>query len=204
MAAAYPRELEHEAVLRDGRRVRVRPVHPDDEERLAEFYNGLSRQTIYHRFFSAQLPPAWFHFFANVDYLRRLALVAEDGEPGHPRLLGVAGYDPTDEDGTAEVAVVVEDGLQGQGLGTLLLTDLLQAAEARGIRRFRGDVLRDNGRMLDLLARIASIEERKTERGVTQLAFVRRGSQPTRAAGRSTAARDAGYSGSAPPELKAS
>jgi acetyltransferase len=67
MAAAYPRELEHEAVLRDGRRVRVRPVRPDDEERLAEFYNGLSRQTIYHRFFSAQLPPAWFHFFANVD-----------------------------------------------------------------------------------------------------------------------------------------
>jgi len=78
-AGVYPRELERAVVLRDGSYLRIRPIRPDDEPRLVDLYGRLSEHTAYQRFFTLmrRLPPSWFHFFANVDYRNRLALVAE-------------------------------------------------------------------------------------------------------------------------------
>ncbi len=117
------------------------------------------------------MPPDWARFLANVDYRRRLALVVEHA-PGD--LIAVARYEGTDREDTAEIAFVVQDGWQNRGLGTILLGDLLQAAEVRGIRRFRADVLADNARMLDLLLRFTDVLERSTEFGVTSLVCARR------------------------------
>jgi RimJ/RimL family protein N-acetyltransferase len=171
--APYPHELEREAVLRDGTRLRIRPIRPDDEPRLGALYDRLSRHTAYQRFFTVmkRLPPDWAHFLANVDYRRRLALVAEH-EPGE--LIAVARYEPTDREDTAEIAFVVQDGWQDRGLGTVLLGDLLQAAEARGVHRFCAYVLADNTRMLDLLLRFTDVLERKTESGVVTVLAARR------------------------------
>jgi len=165
--APYPKELEREIVLRDEARLNVRPIRPDDEPRLVDLYDRLSRHTAYQRFFTVmkRLPPDWAHFLANVDYRRRLALVVEHPPAGE--LVAVARYEPTDEEDTAEIAFVVQDGWQDRGLGTLLLGDLLAAAETHGIRRFRAYVLADNSRMLDLLLRFTEVLERKTESGVT-------------------------------------
>ena len=175
-ATGYPKELEREATLKDGMRVHIRPIHPDDEPRIVAFHGRLSLDTRYHRFFSAKerLPPDWAHFFANVDYQRRLALVGERSVAGEPELMGVGRYDLAEEQGTAEVAFVVEDRWQGKGLGTILLKDLMRAAEARGIRRFRAYVLVDNERMLKLFSRYGHILEQKTERGVADILFTRR------------------------------
>ena len=172
--APYPSELEREIVLRDGARLMIRPIRPADELRLVDFYDRLSQHTAYQRFFTImkRLPPNWAHFLANVDYRRRLALVVEHPPAGE--LIAVARYEPTDEEDTAEIAFVVQDGWQDRGLGTLLLDDLLAAAEARGVRRFRAYVLADNTRMLDLLLRFTEVLERKTESGVTTLLCARR------------------------------
>ena len=113
--------------------------------------------------------------FASVDYRTRFAVVAEQrGEHGL-ELVGVGRYEPTDDPETAEVAFVVQDGWQDRGLGTILFNDILRAASERGIRRFRAYVLADNRRMLDLITRFGDIKERKTEQGVTELLFTRRG-----------------------------
>ncbi|MCI0546459.1 MAG: GNAT family N-acetyltransferase [Candidatus Rokubacteria bacterium] len=178
--APYPAELERAADLRDGRRVRIRPIRPDDEARLGELYDRLGRETAYHRFFTVmkRLPPDWARFLANVDYRRRLALVAEDDRATGP-LVAVARYEPTECQDTAEIAFVVQDGWQGQGLGGRLLDELLAAAEARGIHRFRAWVLPDNRRMLDLLARHTEVLERRAEAGVIEL--VARRARPTTA-----------------------
>jgi acetyltransferase len=79
----YPEELEREVVLPDGARLRVRPIRQEDESRLMEFHERLSRRTAYQRFFTVmrRLPPNLAHFPANVDFRRRLALVVEH-EPG--------------------------------------------------------------------------------------------------------------------------
>ena len=174
--AAYPKELEREITLRDGSRLRLRPIRPEDQSRLSAFYDGLSRHTAYQRFFAVmkRLPPDWAHFLANVDYERRLALLAEHGAPEAPELVGVARYEPTDRADTAEIAFVIQDGWQNRGLGTLMLDALLAAADARGIRRFRAYVLASNARMIDLLVRFMDVRERVTESGVTELLLTRR------------------------------
>ena len=172
----YPRELEGDVTLKDGAAIHIRPIRPDDAPRLIEFYDRLSRHTAYQRFFSImkRLPPDWARFLSNVDYRTRLALVAERGPGEAPEIEGVARYEPTDHPDTVEVAFVVQDGYQGRGLGTILLGRLLDAAHARGIRRFRAFVLGDNRRMLDLLTRFTDIRERSLEAGVVTLDFERR------------------------------
>lgn len=174
--AAYPRELEREVALRDGSRLRLRPIRPEDQDRLIALYDRLSQRTAYQRFFAAmkRLPPDWARLLANVDYERRLALIAEHGPPEAPELVGVARYEPTDRADTAEIAFVIQDSWQNRGLGTLMLDALLAAAEARGVRRFRAYVLASNMRMIDLLVRFTDVQERVTASGVTELLLARR------------------------------
>jgi RimJ/RimL family protein N-acetyltransferase len=183
--AVYPKELEREITLRDGSRLRLRPIRPDDQDRLSAFYDGLSRQSAYQRFFAVmkRLPPDWARFLANVDYERRLALIAEHGPPEGPELIGVARYEQTDRVDTAEIAFVIQDGWQNRGLGTLMLDALLAAADARGIRRFRAYVLAGNTRMIDLLVRFTDVQERVTESGVTALLVARRPARAPRQGG---------------------
>ena len=175
-AARYPQELVHCVTTQDGGRVFIRPIRPEDAGRPIDLYDRLSRHTAYQRFFTImkRLPPDWARMLANVDYVKRLALVAEAETPRGLELVGVARYEPTDRPDIVEVAFVVQDGWQGKGLGTVLLHDLLHAAEARGIRRFCAYVLADNSRMLDLIARFTTIVDRKIEMGVAEVTFTPR------------------------------
>jgi RimJ/RimL family protein N-acetyltransferase len=172
----YPKDLERSVRLRGGDPVRIRAIHPEDEPRLVELYDRLSFDTSVQRFFTRmnRLPPTWAHFLANVDYTDRLAIVAEPVEAGSTTVIAVARYDHSSADGVAEVAFVVEDAWQGRGLGTILLHEILDAADQRGIRRFRADVLAGNRRMLRLLERHTEIVERSTQYGVTEVRFRRR------------------------------
>jgi RimJ/RimL family protein N-acetyltransferase len=171
--AGYPRELERQVTLRDGAPVRLRPIRSDDQTRLIELYDRLSQHTAYQRFFTVmrRLPPDWAKLLATVDYRRRLALVAEHDGPHGPELVAVGRYEPTDREDTVEVAFVVQDGWQNRGLGTILFQGVLEAAVARGIRRFVAYVLADNLRMLDLIRRFADVEQRRLEQGVVEVVF---------------------------------
>jgi RimJ/RimL family protein N-acetyltransferase len=184
-AAVYPRELEREVVLRDGTRLWIRPITPEDAPRLIDYYGRLSEHTAYQRFFTVmkRLPPDWARLLATVDYRRRLALVAEGGPRDAPELIGVARYEPTDREDVAEVAFVVRDGWQGKGLGAILLRELLDAAAARGIRRFRAYILAENARMLELLRRFTTLEEHRLDAGVVEIVFSRRQDDATPAHG---------------------
>ena len=177
MAVATPRSLadpEHSVILRNGASVRVRAIRPGDEPRLLALCRRLSSRTLYQRFFSLRrLRPEEAHAFANVDYHRQMAVVAEVDDGQEPELVGVARYGPSDE-GTADIGLVVADAWQGLGLGSLLLEEILRAGEQRGIHEFSADVLTDNRRALRLLARHTAIERRTVAGGVTSVVFSRR------------------------------
>jgi acetyltransferase len=156
------------AMLADGTPVTLRHIRPEDESALTALYERLSPESSYQRFFTVmrRLPPDWAHILANVDYDRRMAIVAL-GPPGE--LIGVARYVYDERVQEAEIAIVIEDRWQGRGVGTLLLGELVGYAEGRGIRRFRAYVLADNLRMLNLIRRGTRILDRKLDSGVVSL-----------------------------------
>jgi GNAT superfamily N-acetyltransferase len=197
--AAYPVELERDVAVVGGGHFRLRPIRPDDAERLVALHGRLSEQTIYQRFFTVmrRLPTNWARYLAEVDYQRRLALVVERQRPEGPELVGVGRYEPTAQPGRVEVAFVIEDCWQRMGLGTALFNDLLAAAEVRGFREFCAEVLADNTRMLDLIRRFGEVVSSRLDHAVVSLVF-RRGPAtnpampPPPPRGQATAARAAG------------
>ncbi len=171
MSAIATRDVEREVKGRRGVSVRFRPIRPDDARRLVRLCDRLSPATKYQRFFSIRtLRPEEAEALASVDAQRGLAIVAEVGD----EVIGVARYMFSGDD-VPDVGLVIEDAWQGSGLGPALFDELLRAGEARGVSRFRADVLADNRRMLHLLARSVEITERVLSQGVVSLVFRRRG-----------------------------
>lgn len=146
--ASYPSEFELDVVIRDGDVVRVRPIRPDDDGLLVDFFDRLGPQSRFFRFFEVleSLPPEQVEHFTHVDYENRMALVvlAED------TMVGVGRYD-RDEQGVATVVLAVADDHQGRGIGTSLLQLLTAHARQNGIRAFQAKVLPENTRILRVL-----------------------------------------------------
>ncbi len=145
MDPAYPAYWEADVVLRDGYTCHIRPITPDDADRLVRFHAQLSAETIYFRFFAPypELTDRDIARFTRVDHDDRVALVATEGG----EIIAVARYDRLDAR-DAEVAFVVRDDHQGRGLGAVLLEHLAGAAWERGVRRFVAEVLPNNRKML--------------------------------------------------------
>jgi acetyl coenzyme A synthetase (ADP forming)-like protein len=148
MAEAYPAEREADAVLRDGSTVHLRPVRARDEKALRDFFAGLDPASQAFRFFSGAVDfDGVARLMAGVDYDTHYGLIAERGADHHP--VGHGVYIEMGK-GTAEVAFAVSDALQGQGLGTILLAHLAEAAGDNGIETFRAEVLPQNHRMIEM------------------------------------------------------
>jgi RimJ/RimL family protein N-acetyltransferase len=153
----YPTDIERDATLRDGGLVHLRPIRPDDARRLQAFHSRLSRNSIFMRFFSPLpvLTDARATYFTTIDYDRRMAIVAVRGSDHEEQILGVVRYDRIDDewapDERAEFALIVEDRVQHQGIGSVLFWALVETARARGIRTFIAEVLAENRRMLKML-----------------------------------------------------
>ncbi|MGY1641708.1 GNAT family N-acetyltransferase [Geodermatophilus sp. SYSU D00703] len=145
--------------------VTTRPVRPDDGPRFCRLWSRLSPETVYRRFHAPlHRPPqgALPHLVA-VDHDLREALVAEVGGEG----VGVARYDRSPADpATAELAVVVEDGWQGVGVGRQLLRELVELAGRRGVVTLTADVQEDNDSAVGLVRRLLPGSTLTAEDGV--------------------------------------
>ena len=135
--------------LGDGTRLEVRPIRPDDADALVALHARLSADTIYRRYFGVRphLDPADVDRFTRVDGRTRFALVAMRGTD----LVAVARYEGRAGHSSAEIAVVVDDTLQHQGVGRSLLERLVDVAREAGLDTLAADVLAGNAAMLALL-----------------------------------------------------
>jgi acetyltransferase len=162
-----------EVLLRDGRRVIVRGVRPQDAAALRAAVEGLSPASRYNRFMGAvsTIAPALLQSAVSPAAEREYALVAVPAEADDSTIVGGARYVVEPSGSTCEFAVAVADAWQHGGLATHLVTTLIRAARLQGLTAMRGYVLASNERMLDFARRrgseVTASEEGPTVRLVT-------------------------------------
>ncbi len=140
----YAAHWEADVLLADGESARLRPLQPEDEEALLAFWDRLSPESQYYRFFAprAALSESDVHRFVNADHRDRIVL----GAFVRADLIAIGEFgrsDPTD----AELAFVVADAYHGYGVGGLLLEHLAQIAREVGVTRLIAEVLAENRKM---------------------------------------------------------
>ncbi|KAA0919782.1 bifunctional GNAT family N-acetyltransferase/acetate--CoA ligase family protein [Dietzia sp. ANT_WB102] len=149
--AGYPHEWAADVLGSDGRAVRVRPILPNDAEKISRFHISLSDRTRYLRYFGSHdvLSERELDRMTNVDYRDRMAFVAELGA----EVIGMAIYERLPNSTFAEVAFTISDQHQGRGLGSIFLEHLAGAAAECGIDHFEAEVLSENRSMIQVFRR---------------------------------------------------
>ncbi|MFJ8091687.1 bifunctional acetate--CoA ligase family protein/GNAT family N-acetyltransferase [Streptomyces griseofuscus] len=171
----YPAHWEADVVLRDGGTARIRPITVDDADRLVHFYEQVSDESKYYRFFAPypRLSAKDVHRFTHHDFVDRVGLAATVGG----EFIATVRYDrigaggapasgPADE---AEVAFLVQDAHQGRGVASALLEHIAAVARERGIRRFAAEVLPANNKMIKVFTDAGYTQKRSFEDGVVRL-----------------------------------
>jgi acetyltransferase len=157
----YPSQYVSHWKMKDGTEVTIRPIRPEDEPLMVEFHGILSDRTVFLRYFaSMSLRRRVDHdrlvriCFGGYD--REMVLVGEGKDPatGNHRILGVGRLNKARKNSDGEVAVLVADQYQNQGLGTELLRRNIQIAREEKLTRLYAEILRDNLAMEKIFQRL--------------------------------------------------
>lgn len=159
--------VEH---LRDGRPIEIRALRPDDRAEMLAAVGRTSTQSLQRRFF---VPKKGFSeqelaFFLNIDFENHVALVAQIDEDGSPTIVGGGRYIVV-QPGQAEIAFVVIDAYQGQGVGTILMHHLAVLARDAGLNELIAEVLPENTAMLKVFGKFGFRPSSKREPQVRHL-----------------------------------
>jgi acetyltransferase len=147
----YPSQYVSQFTMKDGAEVTLRPIRPEDEPLMAKFHETLSERSVYMRYFSSlSLSSRVAHErlvrICFVDYDRVMALVVDhkDEVTGQHRILGVGRMIKLHTKNEAEIAILVSDQCQKQGLGIELLHRTVQIARDEKLSSVSAEMLRDN------------------------------------------------------------
>jgi len=165
----YPRELSEEWTNASGGRYLLRPIKAEDEHRLRDLFQSLSPKTIRYRFFHplTEVTHEMLIRYCHNDYDREIAIVAEkDG-----KILGVSRlmFDPGED--TAEFAVVVTDKSQNKGLGTKLVSRIVEIAREKGLTKVYATVIKENFAMTHVAKKLGFVVEEGEDEGINNLTY---------------------------------
>ncbi len=151
----YPTSLIDVWHVKNGTRLTIRPVLPQDGALLGKMIQGLSPETRHNRFHGAVngLSAEALRQMSCVDYLHHLAFVITTCDTHQERVVADARYFVDAQGDSAEFAIVVDDGWQRMGLGERAMQTLVQAADLQGLSWLHGSVLSGNASMLSLMQR---------------------------------------------------
>jgi acetyltransferase len=147
----YPKKYETQWKLRNGQEVLLRPIKPEDEPMWLEMFQSFSEESIRYRFFQLlrDTPHEVRVRYCNIDYDREIAIVTELNE-GKRRILGVGRLSIEPNGKSGELAFIIGDQWQGQGLGTKVVDYVLEIAKEMGVETVYAIMLPDNQRALNL------------------------------------------------------
>jgi len=156
--------------LANGRSIEIRALRPDDRDKYVTAVGRTGPQSLYRRFFGAKrhFTEDEIVFFVNVDFIDHVALVAVADEDGHPAIVGGGRY-VVSAPGKGELAFMVVDRYQGQGIGAALMRHLILIAREAGLRELTAEVLPNNKAMLKVFEKSGLRHSTKREAGSTQV-----------------------------------
>jgi len=147
----YPQRYVVPWQLKDGTTAIIRPIKPEDEPLLVKFHQTLSDRSVYHRYFAMlgyqqRIAHERLSRLCFIDYDCEMALVAERRDPstGEPVLLGVGRLSKLHGTDEGEFAMTISDEWQNHGLGTQLLSMLVQIGRDEGLERISATILTEN------------------------------------------------------------
>ena len=157
----YPVQLVQPWRLKGGDAVLIRPIRPEDEPLLIKLHQSLSERTVYLRYFQPlKLSQRTAHErltrICFIDYDREMVLVAEHkSAEGSAEIVGIGRMSKL-RGGTneAELAVLVDDRYQGQGLGTEFYRRLIAVAHDEKLKRVVSTILAENFEMRAICQRL--------------------------------------------------
>jgi acyl-CoA hydrolase/GNAT superfamily N-acetyltransferase len=173
----YPEELETYRTTKAGMEILLRPVRMSDEPLLKGFFHLVSDTSMYRRFMSMRMdmPHERLQEFVVIDYSREMVILAVVKEDEKEEIVGVGQYGIDEESHTAEVAFVVRDDYQKNGIGRELLEYLTYLAKRKGLFGFSAEVLIENKPMLHLFEKMGFDIEKRSSEGVYELRMTFRG-----------------------------
>ncbi len=177
---AEARDYVWSETLRNGLSVTIRPLRPDDRERVAAAVRELGRESIYTRLFSHrnELTEAGLDRIMSVDAGTRGGVARHHGAGSDETVIASGRFMAPVGEGAAraaEIAFVVEEDYQGLGIAGRLLRHLAEIARDKGIAEFEADVLAENGSMLAVFARSGLPMRKRRDGGVVHVTLSLRG-----------------------------
>ena len=161
----YPEELEAFKTTSSSLNILLRPVKISDESLLRNFYYSLSELTVYKRFMSPRrdMPHEKLQqSFVIIDYTKEMVILAVLKQKGQEVVTGVGEYKGRADSHTAEVAIMVDDKYQNQGIGTAILAHLTYIAKKQGLLGFSAEVLKGNRAMMRLFEKMGFAIEKES------------------------------------------
>lgn len=167
----YPENLETYKMTKPGSRILLRPVKISDEPLLKDFFYSLSDKSIYRRFFSRRtdMPHEYLQKFVVVDYSKQMVILAVIEHEEREECVGIGQYSVVEATNTGDLALVVGDDYQNQGIGAELLSYLTVLARKQGLSGFTAEVLVDNKPMHLLIRKMGFAVEKRIEAGVVEM-----------------------------------
>ncbi|MBN2282822.1 MAG: GNAT family N-acetyltransferase [Deltaproteobacteria bacterium] len=147
----YPDDVASTHTFNNTATIRFRAIKPSDEDGMRRLFYRFSDRSIYYRYFSpiSIMPHMKMQEYVNVDFKRTMSVVGVvTDDSGVERVVAEGRYMKLKDGPYADVAFIVDEKLQGLGIGSYLLAMLIGVARKRGIPGFKADVITDNKPML--------------------------------------------------------
>lgn len=161
----YPAHMAKHWQMADGSDILIRPIRPEDADLEREFVRRLSQESRYFRFMETlqELSREMLIRFTQLDYSREVAFIAVMKKDGQEIEVGVARYFTNPDGESGEIALVVADQWQNKGLGTQLMTCVIEAAREKNFHTLQGEVLANNVKMLHLMNKLGFSQSKRVD-----------------------------------------
>jgi acetyltransferase len=146
----YPAEWERHIVIGESWKIFVRPVRPDDEDMVRNFFGKVTQDDLRLRFFAPvkEFSTTFIARLTQLDYARANAFVAIEEATGE--MIGGVRLHIDANFEAGEFAVLLRSDLKGRGLGWRLMQLIIEYARAEGLQRVDGQILRENSVMIKM------------------------------------------------------